>query len=92
MAKKKKRRSPMRRRYRHVCWMIDTLIRKKDCKMCGDALWSPGWWKQSPPTVTVHHLNGKHHDDNPKNHALVHSRCHRAYHMREGHKAGRFSK
>lgn len=62
----------------------DTFIRQR-CYFCKRALiqmqthGKTSWWIRAE--ITVHHINGDHDDDRPKNHALAHAACHRRHHI-----------
>jgi hypothetical protein len=56
--------------------------------------YNPGDGDGSPldMDVTLHHLNGDHHDNTRANHAWAHRRCHKSHHLREQHAARRAAK
>lgn len=40
--------------------------------------------------ITVHHRDGDHDNNEPKNRTLAHRTCHKSYHMKLQHKRGAF--
>lgn len=80
---KKTRRSPRRRRLRNLVRLLDSWLQGQPCFFCGQDLWSPGWWKDGMNGVTIHHRNGDHDDERPRNKVWAHSACHKAHHQQQ---------
>lgn len=58
------------------------MLAGKTCWFCHSELVhqsSDSWW--TAPEVTIHHVNGNHADDSPRNHELAHAACHRRHHL-----------
>jgi hypothetical protein len=63
----------------------------KKCFFCKERLANEPWPIQygnaNAPvmdvrSITIHHKNGDHSDNSPKNRALAHQKCHKSYHAK----------
>ena len=91
-------RKSVRQELRKARELIRFMLNGKCCFFCHKPLISsPNYAKegdgQASPisrTITIHHVNGNHSDNRRTNHRLSHTKCHKAYHMRQMWREGIF--
>lgn len=70
--------------WRHLRWVFNRLLLTVKCHFCEQpvftAMLSGKEWYGIQKLVTIHHIDGDHHNDAPNNLAPCHVSCHRAYH------------
>lgn len=96
MVAKKKRVLPVRRKVKHLDWLMMFITRTTPCAICGETL-SSGYDKRNPgKSITLHHTEGGRETDmwdNPTYVAkmvLAHVSCHRSYHFIKRHQEAGF--
>lgn len=87
----KKRILPVRRKVKHLDWIMKFVIRIHKCAICGGSL-VEGYDARDPgKSITLHHTEGNREIDNwddldyVSNMVLCHSSCHRSYHLSKRH-------
>ena len=82
---------PVRRKVKHLDWMMMFITRVTPCAICGKPL-NDGYDKRNPgKSITLHHTSGAREVDdwdNPeyvRKMVLAHVTCHRSYHLSKRH-------
>jgi hypothetical protein len=86
-----KRVQPIRRKVRHLDWVMAWMVRIHPCAICGKSL-SEGYNPRDPgKSITLHHTEGSREIDNWDDPDYVakmvpsHKTCHRSYHLTKRH-------
>jgi hypothetical protein len=88
----KKRVQPVRRKVKHLDWIVRWLVRTHDCAICGEPLVNDFDPRNPGKSITLHHTEGSREEDRwedfgyVKGMVICHSTCHRSFHLTLRHK------
>lgn len=71
----------------NCCFCKEPMLDSTNCYNHGDGEGSP-----FDVGITIHHADGNHSNNAKRNRKIAHTRCHKAYHMAERHRARRLAK
>ena len=87
-----KRLQPVRRKVKHLDWIMKWMVRTHDCAICGCPLIDDFDPRNPGKSITLHHTEGSREEDRWEdfgyvaNMVICHSACHRSYHLTLRHK------
>jgi hypothetical protein len=70
------------RRVYHMRWLTWYLLEGKKCHFCKKPLVTEGFSIATQiREITMHHKDGNHYNEEPKNRSFAHVTCHKSWHM-----------